>query len=259
MTYISTSKRRYARRARPQGMGDLFSAVDSLVSGILTGGGNTDAMRELREGVCAGDADASVADMEAQISDVDRTWNPTGFYTPDQIRTVILQTNDYATVAINQMISALQSTNIDSEGKEASKREFDSSYKDIFATLEKANAYLVAANQAEEKGLRAVDAPGLKLWVLQAMRDSKKLARAAAFIECNVSTFERFVRAVNNALDKLISVIKKIVGVVLEYGEKAAKVAFDFFGLLATLLKYAPYALIAGGGYYIYREVRSRY
>jgi hypothetical protein len=257
MTYIQdrgTALSRYRaprRRQRARAMGGIFEFIDEVVqgaTGIDVGGA--------RAAACAPDADASVANLSAQINDVERTWNPTGFFSPDQIRTIVLQTNDYGNVAVNQMISAV--SGIDSfEDKTASKQAFDDARGSFFQTMQKGLLFLAAANKAEDEG-KAVDAPGLKFWVLDAMKESRKLTRAAAFIACNVSLLERFVSAVNAAIDKLIEVIKAIVGVVLAAGQKALSVAGDFFGLMLTLLRYAPYVALAGGGYYIYKRVKDR-
>lgn len=258
MTYIqdrgsALSRYRRPRKRSSQAMGGLFEFIDDAVGGMFGGGTDIGKAREL---ACGVDADSSVGQMDAQINDVERTWNPTGFFTPDQVRTVVLETNAYGNTAVNQMIAAI--TNVDSfEDKRGSQAAFDDARGSFFETMQRGTLFLAAANKAEGEG-KAVDAPGLKIWVVQAMKESRKMSRAAAFIACNISTFERFVRAVNAALDKLIDVIKAIVGVVLAAGQKAISVAGDFFGLMLGLLKYLPYVAVAGGGYYLYRRYQDR-
>jgi hypothetical protein len=259
MSYLAHPRRSLTRYRRPKpALSGLFEFLEDLSVGVGSGGLiSGDEVRDARAISCAADADQAVGSMDAQIADLERTWNPTGFFTADQMTTVIATTGNYMNAARDQMTAALQSVNIRDSGKEASAAAFDRAMESMQAASDKMNLFATAVTKARQTGTRAIDAPGLKVWVLQAMRASKELARAAAFANCNKNVFERFIRAVNDLLDRAIEIIKKIIGIVIAAGEKVIDVAGDFFGLLISMLKFAPYVLIAGGGLYLYKQYRQ--
>jgi hypothetical protein len=259
MTYEivhSRATRRYgARRRRARGgLGDLFDFLNVGIPGFTSADELTDAIA----GNCREDADVATQGMASEIDAFEKTWNPTGFYTPDQVVTVLETTLSYSDTAVKQMMEALRSVDIGASGKEASKREFDTSYEEFSAASDRRALFIDAVNKARKSGTRAIDAPGLKLWVIQVMRATHKLSRAASFIVCNVTAIESVVRSINAAADRAFAVIVKVGGIVLAAGEKAIGVAFDFAGLMLSLIKYAPYVLVAGGGFYLYKKYRER-
>jgi hypothetical protein len=261
MTYIqtrSTARQRYHRRPRGA-LSGFFDVLESIGIGIGTGGIITGSdIQNARDITCTADADSSVASMAAEVADLERTWNPTGFYTADQMQTVVFAALNAANGARDNMIAALRQVDIGDSAKAASKREFDSASEALNSSTDKSSVFINAIKDARAKGTRAINAPGLKLWAVQVMRDAVKLSRAAAFLLCNRSLLERFSTAVNRLIDQAVEIIKKVVGIVLAAGEKALDVAGDLFGLLLSVMKFAPYALIAGGGFYLYKRYRER-
>lgn len=263
MTYYPTHPYRAAasryrrRRARPRpAMGGLFDFVDDLTAAAI--GQKPGFFQGTRNTACAADADAGVATMSASVDDFERTWNPTGFYTTDQMQKVILAVLEYSDGARGQITTALSNVDIHDSDHKADAPVFDKAYDQFNEQSQRASIFVTAMNAAKNKGIRAVDAPGLKLWVIALMRASVDLTRAALFINCNKSSFERVSAFLNDLVDRAIAIIKTVVGVVLAVGEQALSVVGDLAGFMVKLVKFGPYLLLLGGGLYLYKQYRDR-
>lgn len=259
MTYIQQPRRALSRYRRPRprpAMGGLFDFVDEALNAAL--GQPSGTVQGQRAFVCGGDADAAVASMGATIDEFERTWNPTGFYTPDQMQQVVQATYEFSEQALQQARQALSNVDINDGDHKASASVYEKALDEFNAQSDRGRMFAEAPGKARQAGKKSVDAPGLKLWVIAFMRSTKDYSRAAFFLNCNKSQYERFVRAVNNFLDAAIAIIKKIVGIAIEFAGDAFKVAGDLLGMLLKLMKYAPYALVLGGGFYLYKQYKDR-
>jgi hypothetical protein len=230
VTYIA--KRRAARvsRSKRQGLG---SWIDDL---LQQGGIPTESSQ------CLDQANAQVAPFEGKIADMDKTWNPTGFYTPADLRQVVSSTLS----VVQQGYAALS---------QAMQQASSSSLNEANAELSKASGnsmdYLNAAKEAESKGVATVNAPGLKRWVISTMQSASNAIVAGAVTSCMEPWWLSAVAAFQQAFDVAWQVIKQVAGAVLKLGEVALKVP----DLLDDIVTYGQWALLLGLAYFAFTSL----
>ncbi len=192
---------------------------------------------------CVGQANATTAPLDAKIDDLAKNWNPTGFYTPADIRTLISQTMAMITGAQSVLDQAAQAP---SASQDSIVRATDDLARAGKASLD----YLSAANQADQQGLRTVNAVGLKDWVLSAMGAASSAIGTAAAVSCITPWWVGALATFQTAFDALYNGAKAIVGAVLAIGETALKVADalpQFSDLIAV-------GLVLGGAYLLWNR-----
>lgn len=249
MTYIqhpSRRRRTMPMRRRRAGMGNVFDLVEELVTGKP---GSTD----IRNALCSVSPGDSVGELDAQLAEIDRTWNPTGFFTAQDIDTVFGQVSTVVSAAVDQIESmfAGRASSIGSDNLDELHR-LEGKLNE--ATNDKFQPFIAAVQEANAKGLRAINAPGLKSWAMTAMKAARDLMRQGAVIECQTSALETAIRKVSNVVIAVGQVLRTVVGIVLEAGEAAVD-AIDF---TFQLLKFAKWAVLLGGGYYVVKKIRER-
>lgn len=230
MTYIAKRKpaRLFARKR--QGLGSWF---DDL---LQQGGVPTESSQ------CLDQANAQVAPTEAKITDLDKTWNPTGFYTAADLRQVVNSTlsvvqQGYA--ALSQAAQQLQSDSLNEVNAELSKASGNSI------------DYLNAARDAEANGVATINAPGLKRWVVSTMQSAANAVVAGAVVSCMEPWWLSALGAFQQAFDLAWAVIKQVAGAVLKLGEVALKVP----DLIDDIVTYGQWAVLLGLAYYAFTSL----
>lgn len=201
MTYMA--RRPNMRYRRRKGLGDLI-----------------DDLNQVRDRKCLDQANADMAPFDAKIDDMVKTWKPTGFYTPDDLRTIIQQT----LTVTNQAYDALTQVAQDVVGGDDSVMRATS---DLGTAGQRSLDYLSAATQAEQAGLRLVNAPGLKRWVTDTLATTSSAMVTASVVSCQSSWWINALSTYQMVFDKAKAVVVRIVGSVLAIGETALKIADD--------------------------------
>ena len=172
MTYLANraAPARYRRRqTRPaRAMGDFWdwlfaSPVDLLPDPTIQD--------------CLAQANAATAPLDAKIDDLAKTWTPTGFYTTDEVRSLIGQTMTMIRGAQTVLDQAMETPS-------ASHDSVIRATDDLARAGKKSLDYLAAANEADQAGFRTINALGLKDWVLSAMGAASSAISTAAAISC---------------------------------------------------------------------------
>lgn len=227
MTYLRT--RHIGRAQRP-----------ALSDSVLDGWFNPDPVIQQ----CVGVADATTAPLDAKIDDLAKNWNPTGFYTSSDIRTLVSQVMAMITGAQGVVDQAAQAPNA---SQDSTTRATD----DLARAGQRSLDYLTAANQADQQGLRTINAVGFKDWVTSAMGAASSAIGTAAAVSCITPWWVGALATFQTAFDAVWNTAKAVVGAVLAIGETALKVADN-------LPKYSDlitWGLLAYAGYWAWKKI----
>lgn len=246
MTYmIKPSPALRSRVPARSAMGDLKSEIQKKFSMFV----------ESDIGVaCVNQAQPTVSTIDAKINDLAANWNPTGFYTPDQINTIVQQVLN-TTSAARTALESQMSGSLSSSARSNVMQSID----DIGRAGQRAIDYLNAAKIG-----KTVDAPGFKQWVINSMNAASSGMVTAYVVDCEKPAIFNVMMSFVAVVTVAYNIIKKIAGVALAAGEAALKVAknaAEAVGALSELLKYAPYVAAAAGAAYLIiklREVKRR-
>lgn len=195
---------------------------------------------------CLDKANQQTAPFDAKIDDLVKNWTPTGFYTPDDIRTIVGQTMatvSRAQAALNQAASE----------PNASQDSVLRATNDMGRAGSRSLDYLQAATDAEQNGIRVVNAPGFKRWVTDTLATASSAMVTAAVISCITPWWVDALAAFQTAFDQAWTVVRRVVGAVLTLGETALKVP-DALNEMLTILKWG---LGIGGAAYVLNEINK--
>ena len=236
MTYLAP-RRSAVRHLRQRRHQQALSGLTDSILGFLQG---PDPVIQ----DCMGVADATTAPLDAKTTDLAKNWNPTGFYTPADIRSLVGQTMAMITGAQAVVDQAAQAPNA---SQESTTRATD----DLARAGKSSLDYLAAANQADQQGLRTINAVGFKDWVLSAMGAASSAIGTAAAVSCITPWWVNALATFQTAFDALWNAAKAVVGAVLAIGETALKVA-------DSLPKYSDlitWGIIAYAGYWAWKHI----
>ncbi len=222
----------YVRKFQPVPMQSLGGVVPSQI---------IDALRHefgvpSEEMACLNTANASakVQQIDGRIEDLAVNWQPTGFYKPDQLKTIYNE----VTLRIAEANSALNTAMLTSTSDAV--RQVNQARAYLNRATERGTVYARALTQAAATGVQVLDSPGLKNWVLQSLVNVSQAYTTVGVLACQSSWLD-YVAA---AITKAWQVIKAIVGVAVKIGETVLKVADDL-PQIWTVLKWG--ALAAAG------------
>lgn len=228
MTYLV--KRRPMMRRRPQrpGMGDWMDDLLNKVTGQPSG-----------EQQCVDSANQQEAAFDAKVDDLVKNWNPTGFYAPADIRTLVSAT--MALVTQSQGV-------LDQVGTSASVDSIIRATDDLTRAGARSLDYLAAATQADQQGITVVNAPGLKKWITNTMGSCGSAVVTANAISCLQPWWVAALAAFQSAFDVTWAAVKGVVGTVAALGAQVLKVAAD----LPELSTYIEIGAIALGAWWLW-------
>ena len=102
-----------------------------------------------------------------------------------------------------------------------------------------------------------INAPGLKDWVIASMRAISDAYVTATVLQCRQSWLEKWLDRAYRGMSAIGAVATRLVGVVVKVGENVIKAVDTGFGIVATLVKYAPYAAVGVGAYLLYNLAKN--
>lgn len=230
MTYLvkSSPRHRYVKRR--------LSGLSGLLDPILPG--------PSPESVCLAQANAATAPFDAKVNDLAQNWTPSGFYTSDDIRSIVGSV--MTTIAQGQAL-------VDQAAKEpnASQDSVMRATDDLANAGKRSLDYLQAATQADAQGTRVINAVGLKRWVTDSLGSASSAMTTAAVIGCITPWWVGALAAFQSVFDKAWAVVKAVVGTALQIGEDVLKVASNLDEIY-NVLKWGALAL---GAYWLWTEV----
>lgn len=185
---------------------------------------------------CIDQANATFAPMDAKVNDLAANWNPTGYYTSNEIRSQVTDVMN----AVRAAQAALDKARVEPN---ASQDSIMRAVNDLARAGERSIGYLDAAREADDKGLRLVNAAGFKRWVVDSLAACSSGMVTAAVVGCIAPWWVDTLATFQFYFDRAWSTAKLLVGAVLAIGETAVLVAGDLPDLY-RLLKYSALVVI---------------
>lgn len=218
MTYMVRARPRY-RRAKP--LSDWFDDITAKLGGS-------------QESQCIAAGNAQVAELDAKTNDLARNWNPTGFYTPDEMSQVINANLDLihkAQSAVDQSAAA----------PNALQESIIRATNDLGRAGQRSLDYIEAVKQAQQQGTLTINAPGFKRWVTDTMGAASSAIVTAATVACLEPWWAVALSAFQGAFDTVWSIAKAVGNVLVHVGEDIITVA-DNLDTIYTVVKYGALA-----------------
>lgn len=229
MTYVKRPRVRVRHRAA---LGDFYEPFNP------TGTPFTDPTSPAE---CLETANERVAPFDAKIDDLVRNWNPTGFYTSSDVRTIVAGVMENVRAAQSALDQARAEPN-------ASQETALRVTSDLARVGERSIPYLEAAAEADSKGVRVLDIPGLKRWVTDSLATTSSSMVAATVIGCIRPWWVGALAWFQSTFDTVYGVVREIAGTVVEAGEAVLEV----LPLLPSVLKWGLLAVV---GYLVWSEM----
>lgn len=242
---MSYQSRRPSRTRVPRGLGGL---LDDLIN--FSSGGTQQNLDQ----VCiqAAPSDPQVAARTAQITDLEQNWNPTGFYTADQLGQALGFTMRM-TGAISEALGAA----ITAPELDAHRARLQGALDDVQRAIgvggfgvDPLGPYAAAAAnvRAQVGGDGVIEAKGFKRTVLNVMRKVRDATEVLVAVNCaRPNLLFAAMGAAVSAFTALYDFLKSLVQLVLDAAVAVAKIP----DAVSDLFTYAKWALIIGGGYWI--------
>ncbi len=232
MTYLV--KRRRPPPRRRAGMGDLMEDIMDKILG-----------RPSAEQQCVDAANITQASFDSKVDDLVTNWQPTGFYAPADIRSIVS-----ATMAL---VTQAQSV-LDQVGLSGSVDSIIRATDDLSRAGGRSLDYLTAATQADQQGIAVVNAPGLKKWVTNTMGACGSAVVTANTIVCLQPWWLDALASFQSAFDVAWAAVKGIVGTAVAVGGQVLKIAAD----LPELMTYIEVGALAVGALWLWQKYRGR-
>jgi hypothetical protein len=201
--------------------------------------------------ICAAEGQTKTAELDKKVSDLDRTWHPSGYYSPEQMLAIVDEVYKLGREATARLDKAPRSTG---DASIWIRNQLNDTRERIWG---KGLAFTTAANTAKTQGIKIVDAPGLKDWVRSAMLSASSAFATAYTYECVVTDFQKLAISLSwmrDLFDKAIAFIKKIVGVVIAVGAAILHIPEAVGGAIS----YLKWGAVAGVGIWVFLELRKR-
>lgn len=231
MTYTKSLPRRYIKRRRPSVLSGL---LDNITDGILPS----------QDSQCIAQANAATAPFDDKVNDLAKNWTPSGFYTSDDIRSIVARV--MSTILQGQAL-------VDRAAAEpnASQESVMRATDDLANAGRKSLDYLQAATQADQQGTRVINAVGLKRWVTDSLGAASSAMTTASVIGCITPWWVSALATFQSVFDKAWGVIRAVVGTALQIGEDALAVV-DHLQDIYDVLKWGALAL---GAYWLWTHI----
>jgi hypothetical protein len=249
---VGTRARAYRRRApmksskfvkpRQLGLGDWITDLAMLGTKpawwLLPGDNNgNDYGDELG---CLASANAQVATLDNNINGLTTAWNPTGYYTADDMNKVV-------SIVVQQLMGAQVVILVAPAGTGDQVTVRAQAVDDIAKQYANATRFSQAATQAAATGEK-INAPDLKDWVISSLMAASNGYVTAAVLGCR----NDLIGTAEAAYDAVWNVLAGVAGAIVTALETVVDVAAGAFDAASFLAKYSEYLLLAGGGLAVY-------
>lgn len=262
----ASTPRRQALRGTARQMSTIYSPspmagdiLDTISNGVWAISGNQTLLdtvtavvsrsNDATQKACLATANDSVKRLDASIMDIAKNWQPSGFYAPDQIATIVTLVRSNLLGPLSTVLAAPVSTSdaqraIDDAAADLNRlMGNDPSYTGLSST---AKTFTDGADAAVAAGATVVNAPGLKDWVVNALLAGSKALVVSSVLQCNTTLLDTVWSGFVALGNFLKSVGSLIVG--------AAETVFKIPDAIGTIWTYAKYGAIAAAAYFIWHE-----
>lgn len=239
MSFLAQRARARARRSGAMPLDGFFEDIVNSVGIMVQGKPYVPS----RSSDCLAAANEKTKGFDAQIADLNKNWNPTGFFTQAQVTQVVSSVQTMlreASNALDQQI--LEPT---AEGDVAALRQFKA---EIARKMTDSLVFVRAAETARQQGISVIDSPGFKRFIINAMLTSSNAMTSAAYVSCMRPWFVQALAAFTVYFNAVWSIARAIVGAAVALGEKVLEIP----DTISQLWKYTKWSALVVGGYFAY-------
>ena len=207
-------RHRYYRPTVRRSLGDISLDPSSYIYGEID---------RIRSTKCLADANASVPvkTIDEKTMDLAKNWHPTGFYSQAEVSSIItsiLASNSQARAAL---VTAPRTTS-------DADQQINQAHAYLNRNEERALVYKNAITMAQKSGATAIDAPGLKDWVIKSMVNISQAYTTVAVLSC----YDSWLYTAASVVTGIWNTAKRVVGLVIKAGDTLLKVADSAFDLV---------------------------
>lgn len=216
---------------------------------------------------CLDAGNAQVAPLDAQWADLDKNWNPSGYYEPAAVREAVSAVQDVMSSAFD-LLSQAKTTCDAAPGCDFPGWQSD--YGKLYDLVSQGQNYLDAANQADSAASAAfltpyVVATGLKKWAIDALLAASNAVVDSSMVSCLMPWWASAIANISQKLASVGAVLERIVGVAADVvqlayktGKAVVQTAVESFSLLSWTINNLP-LLVGGvvlvfGGSYVWKN-----
>ncbi len=207
---------------------------------------------------CLTRATNDVSRFDADIKDVEDNWKPTNFYTPDQLREIVVFGGQAFSAVMDGFLQASRQPQLESH-RELLMEAFTKLNQEASGRLSM-QPFQTALNQAAAAAPTTnkpvvIESTGLKRWVVEVLKVCRQGRFVLAAIDCaRPAVILSVLNAIRNAADSFIDFVKTVAGVALDIVKKTTSLVIAIPDFLSTLLKAGKIAIwvaIFGGAYFV--------
>ena len=197
---------------------------------------------------CHAASEARTAALDAQTNDLARTWAAdNGLYTVASLSDLRTKTMSLLLAASRALEAALPGATTDLI------RNIRQAQGRIQSKLSDSLKFTNAINEANAKGVKMLNAPDFKAWVINSMNKASSGLGFATYANCiKPGLLLALINAFQVAWDAVVIVAKKLV----RFAGDVANLALEIPRTATDILKYLKYGALAAAGYFVYTKLK---
>jgi len=238
--------RRGGRTYGPHALGPRGSLGDLIDDARAQISKNIQAVSLLQ--ACSPVAQAAQTQLEVEQAAFLATWkNRDDFYHVDDMQNVITQAYGMITRGQNLLDNFVDAGIFSSTPQNS-----------LFDAGKTGQQYVDAMNQAKQAGAQVVDAPGFKGWVIDVWSAAGEVLYLVSLVNCATQAVVSMIQAASQLFTAALDLFVKAVKAVAVVAFDAATIVYHAATGALDLLKYAKYAAIGYGLFWLITEGRRR-
>lgn len=204
--------------------------------------------------VCISQANAQTATFDANTSNIATNWQPSGFYSPDQLHQIV-----------TQMMTVVQQAGADLQSAQGSwtgdPGDLTNALDDINRVLTgtgikgtvstNGQQYLALEQQARSGGANVISAPDLKQWVVNGLQAISNAYTTIYVLACQQPTWITIIAKAAQAVAAVVNFILGVVGVLAKIGDAILNAPSAAAGAL-------KWVLLAGVGLWAFSKYKAK-
>jgi hypothetical protein len=225
----------------------LYGPVVYLTTRAITGAGEAvaDAIGP-SEAACAQNRARVEATLDAQTAELDRDWKPTGFYRIEDISRMIDE-------VLKLLVNAANATRDAMAGYFTYKFSLKDALGKVQSKMAESIVFTNAISAARDRGVRVIDAPSFRRWVVTSMNRASLAYGHVAYMACLKPALVSALETAFKISRAIIALGKAMVKATIALGEQILKVP----DLLGQIWKYGKWGTVAVAAYYAARYLKQ--
>lgn len=194
---------------------------------------------------------AGIKTMQAKVVELG-AWQSTGIYTWQEMADITAEVVRLASAASSAATMFFSGPSTPA-GRDAVRRAADK-YNEIARQV---HSYMESYQAARAQNV-VVSAPGFRQWLIDDLKAAIDLFRTVELAVCTQPWWVASSVAIAAVFIDIANTAKRIGKTVLKLGEAAVDAAESASGIMAFLIRVAPYAALGVGGYVAYQYVKKK-